>query len=300
LSLRPHVGSSRPTLRDLPRGFPAGPGPGRLGDPGLFAPGSVARRVNAHTALLLGGGRALLLQLAHPMVAAAVADHSDFLEDPFGRLWNTLDLTLTVSFGDGEQSRAAAQRVKDTHGTVIGKRDGESYSATDPEPLRWVHATLVDSAIVSYERFVGRIGPVARERYHEEMKAQAAAFGVPTDRLPRDYRDFRTDFDRTVASLEVSDDARRLAPGVLDPPAPAVARPVVAALAWVTAGLLPEPIRRGYGIAWSDADERGLRVVAPMMRTVDRLLPDRARRWPHAREADRRGARADAGRHTAP
>jgi uncharacterized protein (DUF2236 family) len=85
---------------DPVRRWLAGPGEGRAGDPGMFPPGSVARRMNAETALLLGGGRALLLQLAHPLVAAAVANHSDFLRDPFRRLVNTLDLTLTVAFGD--------------------------------------------------------------------------------------------------------------------------------------------------------------------------------------------------------
>jgi len=95
-----------------------GPGSGRRGDPGLFPPGTVARQVNAETTLLLGGGRALLLQLAHPMVAAGVADHSDFGRDPYIRLANTLDLTLTVSFGDEHQRRAAVARVTDTHQRV--------------------------------------------------------------------------------------------------------------------------------------------------------------------------------------
>ena len=169
---------------DLVRMWLPGPGPGRGGDPGLFPPGTVARRVNAETALLLGGGRALLLQLAHPIVAAGVADHSDFRRDAFVRLANTLDLTLTVSFGDEQQRRAAVARVTDTHRRVTGKRDHRPYRALDPELLLWVHATLVDSALVTHERFVGSIGPAARHRYHEEMKRQAVAFGVPKDRVP--------------------------------------------------------------------------------------------------------------------
>jgi uncharacterized protein (DUF2236 family) len=113
-----------------------GPGPGRRGDPGLFPPGTVARHVNAETTLLLGGGRALLLQLAHPMVAAGVADHSDFRRDAFIRLANTLDLTLTVSFGDEHQRRAAVARVTDSHQRVAGERNGRPYRALDPELLR--------------------------------------------------------------------------------------------------------------------------------------------------------------------
>jgi uncharacterized protein (DUF2236 family) len=146
--------------------------------------------VNAETALLLGGGGALLLQLAHPMVAAGVADHSDFRRDAFGRLTNTLDLTLTVAFGDEDQRRAALARVADTHRRVTGMRGHRPYRALDPELLMWVHATLVDSALVTYQRFVGSIGPVARDRYHEEMQRQAVAFGVPKDRVPRSFEDF--------------------------------------------------------------------------------------------------------------
>jgi uncharacterized protein (DUF2236 family) len=72
-------------LGDVVRAFPR-PAPGREGDPGLFGPGSVAWRINAESVLLLGGGRALLMQAAHPLVAAGVADHSDFTAGPLGAL----------------------------------------------------------------------------------------------------------------------------------------------------------------------------------------------------------------------
>jgi uncharacterized protein (DUF2236 family) len=247
--------------------------------------------VNGETALLLGGGRALLMQLAHPMVAAGVADHSAFRSDVFGRLANTLDLTLTVAFGDAEQRRTAAARVEETHRRVRGARDGHTYSALDPELLRWVHATLVDSALVTYERFVGWIAPEARARYHEDMKSQAEAFGVPREALPRTYEEFRAYADGMVATLEVTAEARRLSRDVIDLPVP----PALAPVAWlwrlVTTGLLPSRLREAFELPWRPLQDRELTAIAAVVRgAVLPLLPVPARRWPHARDADRRAA----------
>lgn len=278
----------RPGLRAALAGLPRSVPPGRPHDPGRFAPGSVARRVNAETRLLLAGPRALLLQLAHPLVAAAVADHSDVLRDPFGRLWRTLDLTLTVGFADAPRAAQAAVRVARTHATVSGSRGTTPYRATDPELLTWVHITLVDSALVGYERFVGRIGPRARDAYVREMNAQAAAFGVPPDRLWDDHASFRLERDRVCSRLRVTGEARALAGAVLRPPGSLAIAPVSGLLAFVTAGLLPPSIRDAYGLGWSPRRARALDALAAAIRAVGPVVPDPWRRWPHAREADAR------------
>jgi len=270
------------------RGFPRAPSAGRPGDPGLFPSGSVAGRVNAETTLLLGGGRALLMQLAHPMVAAGVADHSCFRGDPFARLWRTLNTTLTVSFGDTEQSRAAAARVTGVHRRVRGERDGCAYDALDPELLLWVHATLVDSALVTYERFVRPLSTPVCERYYEEMKRQAIALEVPEAALPPGLREFRTYVSDMAATLVVSDEARDLATEVVRPPVPLALASGTALMRLITVGLLPPRLRVAYGYAWSTGRERTLDAVAAAARLAVPLLPDGIRRWPHAREADRR------------
>jgi uncharacterized protein (DUF2236 family) len=276
------------TFRDVLAGLPRGLEPGLPGDPGRFPVGSVARRINAETRLLLGGLRALLLQLAEPRVAAGVADHSDFRSDPFGRLWNTLDLTLTVGFGDADQARAATARIARTHVGVTGTRNGAPYRAMDPDLLTWVHATLVDSALVTYGRFVGRIGPRARDAYIVEMNAQGAAFGVPPDRLWSDHEAFVAYVTDAVAGLNVSDEARDLAAAVLQPAVTVPVRPVGALLAWVTAGVLPIGVREAYALSWTPRDERTLAALGVSVRNLGALLPDEMRRWPHARAADAR------------
>jgi len=274
---------------DVVRRWVPGPGAGRTGDPGLFPPGTVARRVNAETTLILGGERALLMQLAHPMVAAAVADHSDFRRDAFGRLLGTLDLTLTVSFGDEDQRRAAAARVTDRHRRVTGRRGAGRYRALDPELLLWVHATLVDSALATHDRFVRSIARAARVRYYEEMKGQAVAFGVPEGVLPGSFEDFCGYVDGMVAALDVTDEARALSLGVLYPPSPEPLRPFLGAMRFLTTGLLPERLRDEYGLTWDPKRQRAFEAVAAAIRGgVVPLLPDTWRRWPHARDADGR------------
>ena len=271
------------------RGFPKPLPPGRPGDPGLFGPDSVAWRVNGEGVLLLGGPGALLMQIAHPSVAAGVADHSDFPAEPYERLWRTMDAMLRVSFGDSEQSRDAAEQVTGVHRRVAGRRrDGERYRALDPDLLLWVHATLVDSALVVYRRFFRPLSLDREERYYAEMKRLATAMHVPPECLLEGLGEFRNYVAQTVDRLEVREDARRLAPPILRPPLPLPLRPVGALQELVTVGILPPRLRAAYGLAWTPARERVLAASAGAVRTVAPLLPAALRRWPQARAALRR------------
>src|SRR3954464_12673150 len=101
----------------------------------LFPPGSVIRRVNGEGALLLGGGRALLMQIAHPQVAQGVADHSDFRRDPFRRLQGTLDAMVAIVFGAEDEAATMAGVVEAVHRRVTGP----GYAANEPELLWWVY-----------------------------------------------------------------------------------------------------------------------------------------------------------------
>ncbi len=268
-------------------GFPR-PRPGRPGDPGLFGPGSMVWRVNGEAATVLGGGRALLMQVAHPMVSAGVADHSDFSRDAFARLWRTLDAVLTIAFGDERQARAAAERVTEIHARVVGERRGSSYLALDPALLLWVHATLVDTALVTYESFVGPLGPDEREGYHDEMKRFAAAFRLPAEAVPARLVDLRAYLEDTIRGLEVTDEARLLARGIIRPEVPMTLLPLRGLLGEATAGLLPPALRRGFRIPWGPARERALRGAAWGVRRTLPALPAKVRRWPHAVAAEAR------------
>lgn len=274
-------------LGEVVRGFPC-PRPGRREDPGLFGPDSIAWRINAETVLLLGGGRALLMQVAHPMVAAGVADHSHLTAEPFDRLWRTVDTALTVVFGDSEQWRAAVRRVGGIHAHVRGERGAVPYSALDPNLLLWVHATLVDSSLVTYERFVRPLSPRQRERYYLEMLRMGSAFGIPDALQPPTYGDFRRYLERAIGGLGIGEECRQVARAVLSPPAPLVLSPVGLLSGLAAVGMLPPRIRSGLGLRWDPGAERAFRAIAATVRWTLPLLPDRVRRWPHAREAERR------------
>lgn len=235
--------------------------------------------------MLLGSGRALLMQIAHPMVAAGVADHSDFEADGFDRLWRTLDAVLTVAFGDTEQALAAADRVREIHRHVAGSRGGRTYSALDSDLLLWVHATLVDTALVTYRRYVGPFPSVHRERYYEEMKRFAGAFGVPAETVPPNLPAFGRYLQETVARLEVTPEARRLADGILAPLTPPALILGRALLRASTAWLLPWELRGQFGLAWGPARERAMRAGAAATRRTLPLVPANVRWWPHARSA---------------
>lgn len=243
---------------------------------GYFADDSAVRRINSESVLLLGGGRALLMQLAHPLVAAGVAEHSDFRVNPWSRLQRTLEATSTIVFGSRAAADRAAAGVRAVHERVVGP----GYSANDPALLLWVHATLVDTAMRVYRRFIGSIAPADVAEYYEQSKTVAALLGCPVDAQPDSYDDFRAYVRSMLTTLEVSDVARALARDVLHPQAPIVLAPALELGRQLTAGLLPPPLRRGYGLSWDAAREAALVAAGLSSRAVLPRLPAFARRVP--------------------
>jgi uncharacterized protein (DUF2236 family) len=244
------------------------------GQDGLFAPDAVTRRVHSESVLLLGGGRALLMQLAHPAVAAGVSEHSRFREQRFGRLLRTLRLTLAIVYGTREQALAAARQVNAVHRSVVGA----GYDATDPQLLLWVYATLLDTALVMHDRFVRPLRPVERETYYEEMGAFATALGAPTMMLPPDVSSFQRYVERTLTQLEVTPAAREIVDELFRPGLGLqLAMPVMRR---ITSALLPPRLREQYGLPSSRFDAAGLRFAATASRLVLPITPGLLRRTP--------------------
>lgn len=148
-------------------------------DHGLFGPESVAWRLHASPAMLTGGLRALLLQVWHPLVADAVASHSEVSRKPWRRYQATVAFVTDVTYGDERVARTAINRVRGVHNTVRGvAATGTAYSANDPGLLAYVHATLVDSALRASAVYGPRLSPVERDRYVAEMARVAELLGV--------------------------------------------------------------------------------------------------------------------------
>ena len=265
---------------------------------GLFGPGTMTWRINREGALLLGGGRALVLQVAHPLVAAGVAEFSNFREDPWGRLYRTLDLTTRIVFGDRETAAEASDQLRRVHTRVKGvTREpggrfpaGTPYEASDPELLMWVHATLVDTSLLVYDRYVRRLTIAERERYYEEQKTLGEAFGVPRERQPGSYAEFNEYFAGMLDSdaIAVTGALLDVTDATLRPDLPFLARPVVEAVGLVTAGMLPERLREELGLPWGPNRERLLAASRTMLRGAIPLLPGIVRDFPPARSAERR------------
>jgi uncharacterized protein (DUF2236 family) len=261
---------------------------------------SVAWRLHSEVVLLAGWGRAILLQLAHPLIAEGVAAHSGFRSGRrLPRLARTLRAMLTLTFGAPDEVARVARTINGIHDRVHGTLPtaagtfaaGRRYSAHDPALLAWVQATLVDSLLSTYELFVAPLTSEERDRYCDESCAIESLLGMPPGYLPRSTGELRAYLEGELASgrIAVTDTARTLARDILYPPAYVVGRPLLALGRLPTIGLLPTEIRRGYGLAWGPTRERALRGVAALSRGLLPVLPSAVRYWPAARRA-RNGA----------
>jgi uncharacterized protein (DUF2236 family) len=248
--------------------------------PDHFPRGSPVRRVNNEPAVTLLAGRALVLQLAHPLVAQGVEDHSDFRRNPFKRLQGTLGAMYWIVNGSADQAAAVGRRIHRIHEHVVGA----SYRANDPANLLWVHATLVDSALLGYRTFVGTLGDEDTERYYEAMKLVAVPLGLPAAYQPPTYRDFRAFFDETVDSLQVGRTSRDLIDFVLYPTLPVGLHvPLAPALALerlITVGATPATLRDRIGFSWDAARQVAFDALATAVRTASALQPSSLRTVP--------------------
>ena len=265
-------------------------------------PGSITWKINREVMVVAGWGRAILLQLAHPAVAAGVHGHSSFrgsLLSSCRRLHSTVGAMLSLTFGDLEQMITTAARINTIHDRVRGEVcDGgrEAYSAHDPDLQRWVHATLLESIPLTYELLVSPLTLRERDQYCTEAAIMEPLLGMPDGWLPRESAQLDTYMRDMLAGdrIVVTDTSRKLARAVLYPPQWYVAWPAFRAMQLLTIGSLPAPIRRAYGFEWRPRDERAFARWTTVLRTSLRLLPTLAREWPMAKRRDLSGRFLDA------
>lgn len=259
----------------------------RVPDQGLYGPGSVTWRLNRERVLLLGGQRALVMQVAHPRIAAGVDDHSDFRERPLRRLARTYVLSLDAVFGDTPTALGAIGRINERHAGVRGL----GYSARDPELLAWVWATLVDSSVLSYELFVTALTDGEKEAFYRETGAQARLLGTPDGALPRDFAGLRAYVDEMVRTeLRADATVRGVVGDTLYPPRLRHLWPLLATQALVTTGLLPARLRAELGLPWSLRRRAAFELLVRAVRSTVPRLPRALREVPQARDAWRRVA----------
>ncbi len=264
---------------------------------GLFGPGSAVWQVDRESALFLGGGRAALLQLAHPFVAHSVDQHSKTRTDPLGRFKRTFENVYAIVFGDQDQALRSSRRVHAIHQRIVGTvtedvgafKKGTPYAANDPEALLWVHATLIDSGLMFYEAILGRLPPAQREAYYQGSKGFARLFGIDDSVLPPDMAAFEAYMQRMLHSdvISVGKPAREIASFLFRPPNPALG-PAMSFMKLMTAGALTPRLRREFGLPWSAGRERAYHSSLRVLSRLYPTLPVRARCVPAYSHALRR------------
>lgn len=266
---------------------------------GLYGPGSLSWEVNRESVIMLGGGAAALLQLAHPFVAHAIDQHSLTKSDPVGRFARTFGHVFAMVFGDLDHALSSARRVHQVHVRIRGRlrenvgryARGDRYEANDEEALLWVHATLLATALDVYERIVRRLSDEERERYYQESKLFAYLFGIPDAVLPPAYRDFARYYEGMLESdaIAVGAPAAEMRRFLFRPPT-AAHRPLSLWLEVFTAGLLPPKLRVQFGFPYGRVEREIFDRSIPALRLAVRMAPRRLRYFPAYIEAERRVA----------
>jgi uncharacterized protein (DUF2236 family) len=257
-------------------------------DTGILAVDSVARRINRESFLLLGGTAALLMQVAHPLVAAGVDQHSDFRRSPVRRLVRTVNTTLAIVYGERATAEGALKRIGRSHAPVRGHAaDGRGYRARDPQLMLWVQATLVLTSVRWYEAVMGPLTDEERDAYWAEGKFFAGELGVPADLFPETYADLER-YEETMLRTAVVPDAT----------ATAVAHDVVRPYSWLpeiaywptdalSAALVPVPLREVFGLRFGVRQRVFYHGVIVAVRALLPLLPQWLTVVPQARRYER-------------
>jgi uncharacterized protein (DUF2236 family) len=258
-------------------------------------PPFIARILNGERLTVLGWSRAILLQMAHPLIATGVARHSTFrggARQTAARMHGTIKAMLALTFGDDAEREATLARIRGIHRTVRGTltdaagpyQAGTPYSAEDPELLLWVHATLLESITMVYDLVVAPLSSGALDRFCEESAPTLLALGGDPARVPRDWRalgDYMEHVHRSGA-LHITPEAREIAGAVLRPRVSGVPLPGTSIHRLFTVGLLPSSTREAYGFDWNRRQERRLKRTIHLLRIGRRVAPAALARWPGA------------------
>lgn len=233
--------------------------------------------ISREAIVLAAGGRAVLLQIAHPSIGLGVAEHSDFEQAPLHRLHGTLAFVYAISLGTEGDVAIVRREVNRAHAPVRGP----SYSAMDPDLQLWVAATLYDSAIVMWERIHGPIEPDAADLLYREYARLGTELQLPHDAWPADRAAFASYWNAQVESLEVSDAARQISRSLLwSRKLPWYLRALLPIVRLVTAGMLPASVREQFDFAWSTARGRRLERLLAVAGAFNRVAPSGLRHYP--------------------
>jgi uncharacterized protein (DUF2236 family) len=255
----------------------------------------VSWRVGGDLAVFAGGGRAALLQLAHPMVAYAIDHHSRTRSDVLGRFQRTFHNVFAMVFGDLDDAFIAARRVHAIHARITGTipqtigawAAGTPYAANDIHALRWVHATLVDTTLLVRERLDGPLPVATRDAFVVEMNRFAKLFGIPARLLPATHAAHAAYMAEMIPTLAVAPCAHEMAQFLVGRGG-VVQTPLGKLVEIVTASMLPRELVQAYGLVDSRIATFAVRAATAAAAPFYRALPRRLVAIPAGSEARRR------------
>ncbi len=207
---------------------------------------------------LLMGQPALLMQIAHPLVARAVAEHSSYSEKPLQRLLNTYHLSMELFTGSESEARQAAATINRAHKPVRGP----DYDARDRALGQWVWATLVYSVVMGHRLFFNPLIAEEQQTVLDTFRRRGRLLGLSQE-LPATVDELLGYVDEMIESGEVrvTSEAREVARPIMGEllfPLPGPLLPLTAYMARVA---LPAELRRQYGLSWNPLSQRAFRTL---------------------------------------
>jgi uncharacterized protein (DUF2236 family) len=253
-------------------------------------PDSITWRRAGDLRLMFGSGTALMLQVAHPTVAGGVREHSDFVTDPWGRLFRTLDYVNLLVYGGPERAALTGRRMREMHTRIKGvDPQGRRYHALEPEAYAWVHATLAISIVEAHRAFGRPLDAAQTARFWEEWRGLGRLLGIRDRDLPATWGGFQAYSTEIIDTrLERNDVVELVLKTIVEPAAPAIPGigprtwkavrfPAVRALQLGTIGLLPSTAQRRLDLHLTRGQQREFRALGALARATTPVLPQSVR-----------------------
>jgi len=267
----------------------------------LYGPDSVTWRVHADPTMALAGLRALFLQAVHPLAMAGVAEHSDFREDPWGRLFRTARFYGEVIYGSTEQAHKAGNRVRRLHARLGGTDpdSGEAFRVDEPELLRWIYVTATESFCDTAQRAGLGLSPAEVDGYYDEQRTVASLVGLDRSDVPGTAAEVEDFYVSIRPDLRADADARSVVRFLAAPTFPwglgwTPVRPLWVGVSAYAFSLLPSWARRIYGLPGLPTTDLAASLTSRALRTAIRAVPQRMIEGPVYRAAMARAARSRA------
>jgi uncharacterized protein (DUF2236 family) len=269
-------------------------------DTGLFGPDSISWRVHAEPILWIAALRALFLQMLHPRAIAGVVQNSSFKDDPWGRLYRTASFFGVVIFGSTADAETAGARVRGIHRRMraTDPDTGVEFRVDEPELLRWIHVTAVESFCSVAQRAGLGLTPTEVDQYYQEQLEVARLVGLDPATVPTTTADIEAYYDEMRPKLRVSADAWETARYLTFPKLPwglgrTPVRPMWIGVIGYGVSLMPRWARRMYKLPGLPTTDLSASLTARGLRLALRSLPASVYEGPiYAAAMERAGRRA--------